>query len=105
MNLFGEQNEEALGQARLAIWQSFEDIDEMFENLGEGLSNPAYMKAFLKSLMKRIVAEANISDLLVHKPEGSFALLYPLKECVDVVREELVRSVEKDVGELTNGTA
>lgn len=97
MDLFEEANKDALDQARLIIWQEFEKVDDMFNEIDDNLSDPVFLKAFLKSVMKRIVAEANIADLLVHKPTGSLGILYPLKECVSVVREELVRSVNKDV--------
>lgn len=97
MTTLDEANKEVLDQARLLLWQEFEKVDEMFDTIDDNLSNPTFLKAFLKSVMKRIVAEANIADLLVHKPEGVFGTLYPLKECVGVVREELTRSVQKDV--------
>lgn len=89
----GPSQDEILGDARLKIWQSFEAVNGMFEGLGDSFTDPEFLKGFLRGVVLRVVAEANISDVLAHEPTGGFASLYPKHEAISMIREELTRAL------------
>lgn len=94
----GPSQEEVLGDARLKIWQSFESVNSMFDGLGPEITDPEFLKGFLRGVVLRIVAEANISDVIAHEPVGGFSSLYPKHEAIAMIREELSRALHGGVG-------
>lgn len=90
----GPSKEEILGDIRLEVWKAFDSVNSTFDNLGDRLSDPVFLKDFLRGMLIRVVAEANISDIIAHEPSGGFgAVMYPKHEAIQVIREEMMRAV------------
>ncbi len=83
----GPTTAEAVDAARLELFKSFEDADRLLELWD------ADPREVVRYLLLVNMAQGGLISLLIHKPEGTFASLYPLDECVKMVNDEFMRRI------------